>query len=108
MEIHVDAEDKYGYRIDMENELKAYLSMCQLSCKIIINGEIYKDWLYQRNFTRSLTFGNIYTNKSSENTGFLFVRVNGMWSLILKHHVRFWFLQGIPYLMNINVNLIHF
>lgn len=78
MEIHILAEDKYENRIDMLAELKNFLSMCQIDCTILVNGEEYKEWLYKRKFTRSLEIGNVFVNKSGEHMNKVIMRVSGI------------------------------
>lgn len=86
MEIHVDAVDKYGYRIDMLSSLYSYLEMCQLNCEVKVNGLEFKNPLYRRKLTRELEIGNIYVNKSSDLKNMLFVRVKGM--LMFSKNIR--------------------
>ena len=74
MMIDVDAKQDELYRA-----LDSYLSTSQLSCEITVNGIKWNRWCYRRNFTQSLSFGDVYVNKSGgTHPGYVIVRVNGI------------------------------
>jgi hypothetical protein len=60
---------------DMRYAIRNYLSLCQLSCDVYLDGEKWNQWTYRNRFARELTFGKVYTNKSASPN--LLVRVNG-------------------------------
>lgn len=60
---------------NLEDILKAYLSKCQLPCRVFLNGDRWTEWTYRRRLARELTFAQVHTNKSKHSE--LLVRVNG-------------------------------
>lgn len=81
MIIETHPYDKYRDRIDLEQELRNFLSDCQLPCDVFINGVKHTDWTYRRNIVRELTFGTVHVNKSAvgkNDGGVLIVRVSGV------------------------------
>lgn len=73
----IKAISKYGRNIEMTETLKQYLSSCQLSCKVFINGEQFTNWSYKRQATKKLNLGTVYVNKSQKEN-IIIVRVNGV------------------------------
>lgn len=61
---------------EMEDSLREYLSMCQLSCGVTINKAPFTTWLYRRITKRSLTIGTVHTTKAKPYH--LIVRVRGV------------------------------
>jgi hypothetical protein len=59
----------------MLEKLRQYLRLCNLPCKVFINGERWNSWTFSRNHKRDLSFGGVYTNQSKSSE--LLVRVNG-------------------------------
>jgi hypothetical protein len=67
----------YHKDVDLNKSLDEYLGHCHLQdCQIKINGSRYVNWTYRNKHERSLSFGEVYTNKS-KRSGIL-VRVNGV------------------------------
>jgi hypothetical protein len=62
---------------DIESPLKDYLQHCNLTgCQVYINGVRWTDFTHLNRHERSLSFGEVYTNKS--RTAGILVRVNGV------------------------------
>lgn len=78
--VDVDTMNRYGVNADIYSALRNYLSLSQLNCRILSSIAGINDfnrWLYKRRFTRSLSFGKVYVNKSGLHQGYLITRVNG-------------------------------
>lgn len=60
---------------DLIASLKSYLACCYLPCQVTVNGEKWTQWTHNNRFERSLSFGDLYTNKS--RTGQVLVRSSG-------------------------------
>jgi hypothetical protein len=77
MIIHLDRNET----VNPVEELKNYLSLAQMRCKIYSNEEginDFKSWLHRRKEARRLSFGSVHVNKSGKHSYTLIVRVNGV------------------------------
>lgn len=64
-----------GREINLVEKLEGYLAYSYIDCNVFVNGEKWKNWSYCRNYRKSLSYGNVYTNNSK--SPYLIVRVNG-------------------------------
>ena len=67
----VDAKDR-----NVLDAFQTYLRSCHIQASVYLNGERWKEWTYKNKHERSLSFGEVYSNKSKQ-TGVL-VRSNGV------------------------------
>ena len=75
--ITVPYSDFYSSYYGFVQALKDYLSLCQMSTIITINGDKWKTWAYRRTIARTLTFGAVHVNKSAQRVNRMLVRCNG-------------------------------
>lgn len=61
---------------NIEEVFKGYLTSCQISADVFLNGVQWKEWMHKNRHERSLSFGEVYTNKSK--TSGIVVRSNGV------------------------------
>jgi len=61
---------------NIQQKFENYLSKCHIQARVMLNGVRWTEWTYKNKFERSLSFGNIFTNKSKHSG--VFVRVNGV------------------------------
>ena len=77
--VQVDATDRYGDTVNMEESLYRYLRMAQMKCKVIVNGETWAGWCHRRKKIRELSFGDVHVNKSPNGIrNWLIVRISGV------------------------------
>ncbi len=55
---------------------ESYLRSCHIDATVTLNGVRWKEWTYKNKHERSLSFGEVYTNKSK--TSGVYVRSNGV------------------------------
>ena len=63
---------------EMKDELDNLINYSQMTCGVYYNGSKMKPGAYRNRFTKELSFGNIYLNKSKPSYGRILVRVNGL------------------------------
>lgn len=67
----------YDKGVNLLAQLQDYLRKSHLPGTVVrINNQVWTEWTYKNQYARSLSFGNLYTNKSKQ-AGIL-VRVNGV------------------------------
>ena len=72
----------------MEYHLVRFLSKCQISANVYINGTRFKGWTYKNRLSSELAFAKLYLNKSQRTNGVL-IRVNGVW-MFTRHTPATW------------------
>lgn len=78
VKVGVDATDAWNHTVDMLAKLREFLGYSQMNCNVTINGERFGNWCYRRKLARSLSFGNIYVNKSGGLQNTLIIRASGV------------------------------
>ena len=67
----VDAKDR-----NVLEAFQSYLRSCHIQASVYLNGQRWKEWTHKNKHERSLSFGEVYSNKSKQ-TGVI-VRSNGV------------------------------
>jgi len=79
VDVDVDATDKWNRPIDMMKSLENYLKFCQFQgCNVYVNGNLWTDWCYKNQLVKTLSFADVYANKSGgKYPGLMIIRLRG-------------------------------